>query len=109
MKAGTPYERSEMAVYFIADIEVTDPEVFEEYRKKAAPIIEKYGGRYLVRGGEPEAVEGDWNPSRIVVLEFPSEEHLKTFATAPDYEPVAAIRHRSANTNAIMVQGYSRE
>ena len=98
-----------MAVYFIADIEVTDPEEFEVYRKKAAPIIEKYGGSYLVRGGEPQAVEGDWNPTRIVVLEFPTEEHLKRFATAPDYEPVAAIRHRAANTNAIIVQGYTGE
>jgi len=98
-----------MAVYFIADIEVTDPEAYEEYRKKVAPIMKKYGGRHLVRGGEPKAVEGDWNPTRIVVLEFPSEEHATRFATAPEYEPVAAIRHRSANTNAIMVQGYTGE
>lgn len=98
-----------MAVYFIADVEVTDPGSFEEYRKKVALIVEKYGGRYVVRGGEPEAVEGDWKPTRIVVLEFPSEEHLKRFVTAPDYAPVAAIRHRAANTNAIMVKGYSGE
>ena len=98
-----------MAVYFIADIEVTDPESFEGYKKRVAPIVEKYGGRYLVRGGEPTAVEGDWKPTRIVVLEFPSEEQLKRFATAPEYEPVAAIRHRAANTNAIIVQGYTGE
>ena len=58
-----------MAAYVIADIEVTDPAAFEEYRQKVAPLIAKYGGKYLVRGGVSETLEGDWAPNRLVVLE----------------------------------------
>ena len=86
-----------MAVYFIADIEVTDPESFEGYKKRVAPIVEKYGGRYLVRGGEPTAVEGDWKPTRIVVLEFPSEEQLKRVEEQLSVRPLRQwLRHTAS-------------
>ena len=94
-----------MAAYFIADIDVTDPEGFEEYRRLVAPIVSKYGGKYLVRGGDIETVEGDWAPKRLVVLEFDSRERLKSWHESEDYRPVKAMRHKSAVTNAVMVEG----
>ena len=59
-----------MAAYLIADVELTDPAKFEEYRSQVASTIEQYGGKYIVRGGAIEKAEGDWEPSRLVVTEF---------------------------------------
>jgi uncharacterized protein (DUF1330 family) len=94
-----------MAFYLVADIEVTDPELYEEYREKVAPIIEKFGGRYLVRGGDVTAGEGGWAPTRVVILEFPSQEAANTWATSDEYAPVADIRHRAATSRSFGVEG----
>ena len=61
-----------MPAYFIVDNEVTDPTGFEEYRKQVPGTVERYGGRFLVRGGQVQTLEGDWKPKRVVVTEFPS-------------------------------------
>ena len=63
-----------MPAYFIVDIDVTDPAAFEEYRKAVPATVEKYGGKFLVRGGRLEVLEGSWRPKRVVVTEFPSLE-----------------------------------
>jgi uncharacterized protein (DUF1330 family) len=63
-----------MAAYVIVDVEVTEPEPYEEYRRRVPATLERYGGRFAVRGGRYETLEGDWKPQRIVVLEFPSDE-----------------------------------
>ena len=94
-----------MAAYVIADIEVTDPAAFEEYRQKVAPMIAKYGGKYLVRGGASETVEGDWVPKRLVVIEFDSMDRLKEFYHGEDYRPVMAIRTKSTVSNLVIVEG----
>ena len=94
-----------MAAYLIADIEVTDPAGFEEYRQLVAPLVDKYGGRYVVRGGALETVEGDWSPNRIVIIEFDSMERLKAWHGSDEYRPVMAKRHNSAVTKAVMVEG----
>ena len=94
-----------MAAHFIAEIDITDPGVFEEYRRLVAPTVAKYGGKYVVRGGASEKVEGDWAPKRLVVLEFESLERLKSWYESEDYRPVKAMRHKSAVTNAVMVDG----
>ena len=94
-----------MAAYIIADVDVTDPEVFEEYRGQVSATIEKYGGKYLVRGGAVEQVEGDWTPNRLVILEFESMEQAKEWYYSDEYKGPKALRHRSANTNAIFVAG----
>ena len=57
-----------MAAYIIAEVDVTDPEVFEEYRSQVSATLEQYGGKYVVRGGAVERAEGDWNPKRLVIL-----------------------------------------
>jgi uncharacterized protein (DUF1330 family) len=67
-----------MPAYFIVDIDVTDPTAFEEYRKAVPATVEKYGGKFLVRGGRMEVVEGGWRPKRVVVTEFPNAAALRS-------------------------------
>ena len=94
-----------MPAYVIADVSVTDPAGFEEYRKQVPATIEKYGGRYVVRGGRHEKLEGSWQPSRLVVLEFPSMEQAKRWYECEEYYGPKALRMKSAKTNAILVEG----
>lgn len=94
-----------MTAYVIVEIDVTDPEGYEEYRRLAAPTVANSGGRYIVRGGKTETLEGGWAPQRIVVLEFDSVEQAKAWWSSPEYEPIMAIRHRTANTRMIVVEG----
>lgn len=95
-----------MPVYLIMDIEITDEESYAQYRSLVPPIIEKFGGTYLVRGGLSKNVEGDWHPNRIVVVEFESSEVAEAFLNAPEYEPVKRIRHNAANSRGILVEAF---
>jgi uncharacterized protein (DUF1330 family) len=94
-----------MAAYLIADIEVTNPAGYDEYRRQVVATVEKYGGRFLVRGGASETLEGDWGPQRVVVLEFATMEALKRWYTSPEYKPLIALRQKNASGNVIAVQG----
>jgi len=94
-----------MPAYVIADLDVTDPAGFEEYRKVVPATIEKYGGRYLVRGGTMETLEGDWPWKRVVVLEFPSLEQAKRWYNSEDYRDPKALRFKTAKTKVILVEG----
>ena len=94
-----------MSVYVVVDIEVKDQEAYEEYRRLVPPLIEKYGGRYLVRGGEITSMEGDWDLHRVVILEFSSADRAMELFTSAECAPVAAIRHRAANSRTCMVEG----
>jgi uncharacterized protein (DUF1330 family) len=93
-----------MPAYIIADVEVIDSDGYEEYRQKVPAIIAAYGGRYLARGGATEALEGSWLPKRCVILEFPSMDKLKAFYTSPEYQPLIAIRKRTAKSNLIATE-----
>ena len=94
-----------MAAYFIVEIDLQDAVAFEEYRKQVPAIIAKYGGRYLVRGGRTETLEGDWHPKRVVVLEFPSPEQAMKFYDSPEYGPLKALRLRAATSKLLLVEG----
>ena len=94
-----------MPAYIIADLDVTDPAGFEEYRKVVPATIEKYGGRYLVRGGAMETLEGDWPWKRVVVLEFPSLEQAKRWYNSEEYRDPKALRFKTAKTKVILVDG----
>ncbi len=96
-----------MPAYFIVDLEVTDPVGIEEYRKQVPATIAKYGGRYLVRGGKHETLEGDWHPRRVIVLEFPSVEQAKRWYDCEEYRGPKALRFKTARTNLILVEGVS--
>ena len=95
----------DMAAYVIADVDVTDPDLFAEYRKLVLPIVEMYGGRYIVRGGESQVIEGDWTPHRTVVIQFDSVERAREWYDSPEYTPVKDMRFRSANTSVLIVDG----
>ena len=94
-----------MAVYSISDITVKAPEAYKEYMDRAAPLVEQFGGRYLVRGGKVTPGEGGWQPNRVVILEFPDEESMMAFRTSPEYAPVGEIRHTAADTKSFRVEG----
>jgi uncharacterized protein (DUF1330 family) len=94
-----------MAAYLVVDIDVTNPTQFEEYKKLAPAAVAKYGGRYLIRGGAYEAVEGDWKPLRLTVVEFESMEKAKAFYGSPEYQAAIKARKGAANMNMLLVQG----
>ncbi len=94
-----------MAAYVIVDIEVTDPAQYETYKRMAAATVSAHGGRYVVRGGHAERLEGTWVPRRVVVLEFPSMEQARTWWSSESYRPARALREASATTQMILVEG----
>ena len=94
-----------MSAYVIAEVEVTDPGKFEEYRKLVPPTLEAFGGRYVVRGGAIDGREGGWQPKRIVVIEFDDMERAKAWHDSDLYAPVRALREASASTRMIVVEG----
>lgn len=94
-----------MVAYVIANVEVTDAAAYERYRKDVPATIEQYGGRFLVRGGAAAALEGDFVPKRIVVLEFPSVDRAKAWWDSPEYRPLRALRQRASRSDLFVVEG----
>jgi len=94
-----------MSAYVILDIEVTDPVGYEEYKKLAPAAVALYGGHYAARGGKTETLEGDWSPSRLVVLEFPSVEQAKAWLNSPEYAPALAMRRKYAKSQTVVIEG----
>jgi uncharacterized protein (DUF1330 family) len=94
-----------MAAYVIADLTITDPQGFDEYRQMVPATIAKYGGKYVVRGGQLEKMEGNWQPKRLVIIEFDSVERAKEWWACEDYSEAKALRQRTAMTNLIIVDG----
>lgn len=96
---------STMAAYLFVNIEVKDPGEYAEYRSGVSPMIHKHGGEYLARGGAAELIEGDWTPSRVVLLKFPDMAALKAFLNDPEYQPLKNLRLRAAETQMLAVEG----
>lgn len=94
-----------MAAFLIVDIEITDPIRYEEYRRLAAPTVGAFGGKYVVRGGRVEALEGEWQPGRLVVLEFPSSERAREWWDSEAYREARRLRHTCARTQMVLVEG----
>ena len=94
-----------MAAYLYATLQVVDPAAYEEYRQKVPALIAAHGGRYLVRGGATEVLEGDAQPQRQVILEFPDMAHLKAFYNDPAYRPLIALRQRAAKGHLLAIEG----
>ena len=94
-----------MAAYVVFEIDVTNPEEYEEYKKLSGPAIAQYGGRYLVRGGRTETLEGDWSPRRLVIVEFESVAAAKKWWSSPEYSRARAIRNRAADSKLIVAEG----
>jgi uncharacterized protein (DUF1330 family) len=94
-----------MSAYVIVDIKVTDPAIYEEYKKLAATTVTAYGGKYLARGGRTETLEGQWIPNRLVILQFDSVARAKEWLESAEYSRARQLRHRSAISNMIVVEG----
>ena len=94
-----------MAAYVIGEIEVTDPASYDDYRKQVLATVEKHGGRFVVRGGRVEALEGGWSPKRLVVLEFPNMQKLLTWYRSAEYAPLIKLRQKASRGKLIAVEG----
>lgn len=94
-----------MAHYAVLDIEIHDPAKYGEYMKRVAPALEAAGARYLVRGGVHEVLEGEWHPTRLVIVEFPSEEALAGFYNSDLYRELKTLREEASSGSVVTVAG----
>jgi uncharacterized protein (DUF1330 family) len=94
-----------MAAYVFGEIEVENPALYEEYRKQVLAVVTKYGGRFLVRGGKIEPLEGGWSPKRFVALEFPSMEQALKWYRSEEYAPLIRLRQMASRGKLIAVDG----
>jgi len=94
-----------MAAYIIVDVEITDPVQYAAYIRVVPPTIAKYGGRFLVRGGKAETLEGSWIPKRVVVVEFPTVEQAREWWASEEYRDPKALRQSASVTDMILVEG----
>ncbi len=95
-----------MPAYIIVEVKINDPVQYEEYRKLTPISLAAYQGKFIVRGGKTETLEGSWDPQRIVVLEFPDAELAKKWWASEEYAPAKIIRQRTAETKMILVEGH---
>lgn len=94
-----------MAAYIIVEVDVHSAEEYEEYKKLTPGSLLNYHGKFIVRGGITEPLEGDWNPKRIVIIEFPSLELAKNWWDSEEYASAKTLRQRTAKTKMIAVEG----
>jgi uncharacterized protein (DUF1330 family) len=94
-----------MPAYLIADIEVTDAEGYDRYRKGVSETIAAFGGRYLARGGKTEVLEGEFKPQRFVIVEFPTMARLREWYDSPQYRPLLDLRKRCSKSRLFTVEG----
>jgi uncharacterized protein (DUF1330 family) len=95
-----------MPAYVIADTDIKDHKTYDEYKRQVLPIIAKFGGRFIVRGGPHEVLEGQWRPHRIVVIEFPDMAAIKAWYSSPEYAPLLAMRQPAATDHLVAVEGF---
>jgi len=94
-----------MAAYVIADTEIVDPAAGARYRDLAQKSIAQYGGRYIVRGGAVDSVEGGWQPKLFVVVEFPSMEQARRWYSSAEYAEALKLRQTALRRRLIFVEG----
>ena len=98
-----------MAAYLVVHVDVHDPVRYETYKAMAPASIRQYGGRYLTRGGAAEVLEGEWEPKRLVLLEFPSAEHARAFWHSPEYAEAKALRMATATSEMVLLEGIDQQ
>ena len=94
-----------MKAYIIIDVTITNPALYENYKKLTPASLEPFEGKFVVRGGEAETLEGPWQPGRIVVLEFPTKQQAKAWWSSAEYAPAKAIRQAASEAKMILVEG----
>ncbi|HVR48470.1 MAG TPA: DUF1330 domain-containing protein [Pseudorhodoferax sp.] len=93
------------SAYIIADVTVTDPQQYEEYKKWSSAAMQAHGAEVCVRGGQVDVLEGDWRPTRLVLLKFPSVEAAKAFDASPEYGRARTARQGAAIMRMLVVEG----
>ena len=95
-----------MVTYMIVDVDIHDLDAYESYKAQVTPIIEKFGGEYLVRGGAHETLENNlWTPNRMVILRFPDKDAALLFIHSPEYAPLKKLRRESSVSTVLIVEG----
>jgi len=94
-----------MTAYVVVDINVHDPIGYEEYKKLAPAAVELYGGKYIACGGRTETLEGDWSPSRLVILQFESMEQAKKWLNSEEYREARAMRNKTTDSQMVVIDG----
>lgn len=94
-----------MSAYVIVQVDVKDPVRYEDYKKLVPPSLEPFGGRFIVRGGKTETLEGTWAPKRFVIVEFPSVEQAKAWWDSPEYRAARDLRWATAESQLIVAEG----
>ncbi len=95
-----------MKAYIIVDVKINDPVRYDDYKKLTPGSLKPFDGKFLVRGGQTETLEGDWQPGRIVIVEFPSVEKAKAWWSSEEYAPAKALRQATAFTRMIVAEGF---
>lgn len=107
-RPGTGKARNEsMSVYMLIESKMKNPEKYQQYIAQVSKLVTQHGGRYLVRGGRITPLGDIWKPERIIILEFPSEEHIRTWLSSPEYKTIAPLREAGAETHAVILEGYN--
>jgi uncharacterized protein (DUF1330 family) len=101
-------KRESMPVYMIIEARVKDPAKYQQYIAQVPAIVACHGGRYLVRGGKVTTLVGGWLPERMIVLEFPSDEHIRRWLASPEYQAIAPLRDAGAEVKAVLLEGYTQ-
>jgi uncharacterized protein (DUF1330 family) len=96
-----------MSAYVIVNVDTSHPEEYERYKEMAQKTVAQYGGRYLVRGGQMNVLEGSWTPTRIVILEFPSYQKAHDWWHSTEYAPAKELRQRLSTTDLLIVEGHN--
>ncbi len=94
-----------MTAYVINDMEIFDPQGLDDYKKLSPPTVAQYGGKFLARGGAMKQLEGDWQPKRLVILEFPSIEQAQAWINSPEYAAPRKMRQKASRSNIVVVEG----
>ncbi|MEO8209946.1 MAG: DUF1330 domain-containing protein [bacterium] len=95
-----------MSAYIIVEIKIHNHEEYENYKKLTPATLKAYDGKFIVRGGESEILEGDWTPGRIVILEFSDMQQAKKWWSSEEYAPAKKIRQNCSYTKMILVEGF---
>jgi len=95
-----------MPAYVIVNVDTKRPQEYEQYKDMAEKTVAQYGGRYLARGGRMQVLEGSWEPTRIVVLEFPSYQKAHEWWHSAEYAPAKELRQRLSTTDLLIIEGY---
>ena len=95
-----------MTAFLVVDTDLTHPDIYEQYKLLARPLVEKFGGQYLARGGAMSIKEATlWSPTRMVLVKFPSTEQAEKFYQSPEYQEVLKISQQSARRTVFILDG----